>query len=81
MVEDRPIYTHARKMFVIGFITCMDSTLEISYKLLYKIQSALKFVLAFKLSQDHLKLFFACVHLRGRCNNNPNCHQYKHTLK
>jgi len=44
MVEERPIYTHARKMFVIGFMTSMKSTLEISYKLLYKTQSPLKFV-------------------------------------
>lgn len=81
MIEERPIYTHARKMFVVGFITSMKSTLEISYKLLYKYQNSLKFVLTYKLSQDHLELFFACVRSKGGCNNIPNCYQFKNTLR
>ncbi|KAE9521578.1 hypothetical protein AGLY_018042 [Aphis glycines] len=63
------------------FIVSMKSVLEMSYKLLYKTQSPFKFVLTYKVSQDHLELFFACVRSRGGCNNNPNCSQFKNTLR
>ncbi|KAE9533032.1 hypothetical protein AGLY_009460 [Aphis glycines] len=40
------------------------------------------FIVNMKISQDHLELFFfACVRSRGGCNNNPNCIQFKHTLR
>ncbi|KAF0715996.1 THAP domain-containing protein 1-like isoform X5, partial [Aphis craccivora] len=80
-IEDSPVYLSGRKMFIIGFIVNMKSTLEMSYKLLYKNQNPLKFILTYKVSQDHLELFFACVRSRGGCNNNPNCIQFKHTLR
>lgn len=51
-----------------------------SYKLLSKNQSPLKFVLTYKISQDHLELFFACERSTGGCDNNPNCVQFKNTL-
>lgn len=81
MIEESPVYLSGRKMFVLGFIVDMKSTLEMSYKLLYKNQNPLKFVLTYKASQDHIELFFACVRCRGGCNNNPNCIQFKHTLR
>jgi len=76
-----PIYVSGRKMFVVGFIVGIKSVLEMSYKLLYKTQSPLKFVLTYKVFQDHLELFFACVRSRGGCNNNPNCGQFKNFLR
>jgi len=66
-----------RKMFLIGFIVTMTSTLEIAYKLLGRAQSPLKCILTYKMSQDHLELFFGCIRSRGRSNNNPNCIQLK----
>lgn len=80
MIEESPVYLSGRRMFVLGFIVDMRSTLEMSYKLLYKNQNPLKFVITYKASQDHIELFFACVRSRGGCNNNPNCIQFKHTL-
>jgi len=80
MIEKSPVYLSGRKTFVLGFIVEMKSTLEISYKLMYKIQNPLKFVLTYKNSQDHLKFFFACVCSKRGCNNTPNCSQFKHTL-
>lgn len=49
-IGDTHIYISGRKMFVLGFIVTMKSTLEISYKLLFKNQSPLKFVLTYKVS-------------------------------
>lgn len=37
-------------MFVLGFIITMESTLNIAYKLLNKLQSSLKFILTYKMS-------------------------------
>lgn len=80
MIEESPVYLSGRKMFVLGFIVDMKSTLEMSYKL-YKNPNPLKFVLTYKFSRDHIELFFACVRSRGGCNNNSNCIQFKHTLR
>ncbi|KAF0719484.1 THAP domain-containing protein 9, partial [Aphis craccivora] len=59
-------------MFLIGFIVTMTSTLEIAHKLLGRSQSPLKYILTYKMSQDHLELFFGCIRSRGGSNNNPN---------
>jgi len=68
-----------RKMFIVGFIVTMSSTLQVAYKLLYRSQSPFKFVLTYKMSQDHLELFFGYIRVRGGSNNNPNCIQFKKT--
>jgi len=68
-------------MFVLGFIITKESTLIVAYQLLNKFPSPLKFVLTYKMSQDHLELFFGCIRARGGSNNNPNAVQFKNTLR
>lgn len=41
--------------------------------------NALKFLLTFKLSQDHLDTLFALIRSLGGCNDNPNCVQFNQT--
>jgi len=36
----------------------------------------LKYLLTYKLSQDHLELFSGCVRSHLGCNNNPTCRQF-----
>ena len=36
----------------------------------------LKYLLTYKLSQDHIKHFFGCVRSHGGCNNNPTARQF-----
>ena len=36
----------------------------------------LKYLLTYKLSQDHLELFFGCIRCHLGCNNNPTCRQF-----
>lgn len=79
--ENNLLVLGGRKMFILGFIVTMSSTIEISYKLLYRYQNPLKYVLTYKTSQDHLELFFGCIRARGGNNNNPNCVQFKKTLR
>lgn len=80
-IQEVPIILGGRKMFVLGFIITMESTLNVAYQLLNKLQSPLKFVLTYKMSQDHLELFFGCIRARGGSNNNPNAVQFKNTLR
>lgn len=40
-----------------------------------------RYLLAYKLSQDHLELFFAAVGARGGFNNNPNAQQFRGAYK
>lgn len=42
---------------------------------------ALKFLLTFKLSQDHLETLFSLIRSMGGCNDNPNCVQFKRSMK
>lgn len=56
-IQEVPIILGGRKIFVLGFIITMESTLNVAYQLLNKLQSPLKFVLTYKMSQDHLELF------------------------
>jgi len=46
--------------------------IEIAYTLLYKSQSSLNYVLTYKMSQDHLELFFGCVRAYSGSNLNNN---------
>jgi len=70
-----PLILGGRKMFIVGFIVTMSSTIQVALKLLYRSQSPFKFVLTYKMSQDHLELFFGYIRVRGGSNNNPNCIQ------
>jgi len=79
--DGSPLVLGGRKMFILGFIVTMSSTIQIAYKLLYRSQSPLKFILTYKMSQDHLEIFFGCIRARGGSNNNPNCIQFKKSLR
>lgn len=41
----------------------------------------LKYLLTYKLSQDHLKLFFGAIRSRGGFNNNPTSRQFEAAYK
>jgi len=41
----------------------------------------LDFLLTYKLSQDHLELYFGCIRSRLGCNNNPTAKQFESTYK
>lgn len=79
--DGSPLVLGGRKMFILGFIVTMSSTIQIAYKLLYRSQSLLKFILTYEMSQDYLEIFFGCIRARGGSNNNPNCVQFKKSLR
>lgn len=72
---------HGKKTFLLGFLTCMKSVVLLVTELLFREESPLSYFLSYKLSQDHIELFFACVRARGGWNNNPNCQQFQSAMK
>ena len=64
-IEGMPIYCYERKTFLFGFSCCIYPIKEISTTLLYRTENALKYILTYKISQDHEDLFFSCNRLKG----------------
>ena len=69
-----------RKTGVVGFIVSSCSAVTL-YDVLVVRESLLKYVLTYKMSQDHLELFFSAVRSRGGWNNNPSVVQFKAAWK
>jgi len=55
----------------IGFIINMKNLKMMYYS--YVETGYLKYILTYKLSQDHIEIFFSCIRAMGGFNNNPNC--------
>jgi len=64
-----------RKTPFIGFILAIDAVIGLFNTLVTPVNAPLHYLLTYKLSQDHLELFFGCIRLRGGCNN-PTASQF-----
>lgn len=74
MIGKQSILEHPRKTFVLGFLSNIKSIRILRERLL--VLDNFKYVLTYKLCQDHLELFFSCVRSRGGNNDNPNVKQF-----
>ncbi|CAK9291508.1 unnamed protein product [Gordionus sp. m RMFG-2023] len=63
-----------------GLIASMKSILGIGNELLGP-NPKLNYFLTYKTSQDHLELFFSCLHSRGGFNNNPSAYQLRSAIR
>lgn len=79
-IDDKPITSTRRKTFVIGFETAALSYVAVSQKV-FQLSPDTKFLLAYKLNQDHLESLFSKIRLRGGWNNNPDALQFQAALK
>lgn len=71
-----PMYNTKRKTAFIGLL-CDIHTIEAVYTSLVKQDPPrLKYLLTYKLSQDHIELFFGAVRASLGCNNNPTVRQF-----
>jgi len=70
-----------RKTGVIELITAVTSACCLLDKLVASSSAPLKYLLAYKFSQDHIELFVGDVRGRGRWNNNPTARQFKAAYK
>lgn len=75
-----PIVTSQRKTGFIGFLICIESLKEF-YQLYIIREKKMKYVLTYKLSQDHLELFFGSIRSMGGYNNNPTARQFEAAYK
>ena len=76
-----PLSQHRRKTLVILFVSLAKSILPIAEELLFRSDNSYKYLLTYKLSQDHLEMFFSCVRARVGFNINPNALQFKHAFR
>ena len=78
--KGQPLCMGRRKTAWVGFMVTIDSVLNI-VECLLKGPESFRYVLTFKMSQDHLEMFFSRVCRRGGWNTNPNCLQFKWALR
>ncbi len=77
----QPLHTTQRKTFIIGFVTCIKSTIAMTTQMFAAHSNPFKYLLTYKFNQDHIELLFSCIRSRGGWNNNPNCLQFKYALR
>lgn len=75
------MYTTRRKTGFVGFLVAIESTKGIFHDLVEQEQAPLKYLLTYKLSQDHIELFFGAVRSAGGFNNNPTAQQFTAAYK
>lgn len=68
-----------RKTFVLGFKVSSLAYLGVAREM-FKIEEC-RYLLSFKLSQDHLENFFSKVRSKGGFNNNPDVVNFKSALR
>lgn len=79
-LKGRPILNSGRKTGFLGFLICIQS-IKNMYTDLIENKKLLKYILTYKLSQDHLELFFGAIRSRGGHNNNPTARQFEAAYK
>lgn len=68
---------HRRKTAFIDFVLNINSVSQLASDLLERTVNPFNYFLTYKLSQDHLELFFSKVRSRGGFNNNLSVSQFK----
>ena len=74
MENGKPITETRQKSGFIGFICVLTNIFELFSFL--KEKHGFKYLITYKLLQDHLENFFSCIRMKGGFNNNPNAHQF-----
>ena len=77
----KPMYQTRRKTGFIGFLVAIRSTQNLFASFVERQEAPLKYILTYKLSQDHLELFFAAIRSAGGFNNNPTTQQFTAAYK
>lgn len=66
-----------RKTGFLGLIICFTNVLKL-YEIL---KPHILYLLSYKISQDHLEVFFSAMRSRGGFNNNPNAIKFRSAYK
>jgi len=70
-------------MAALGFVVNINSLLLLGSEILLAADSPFrqKYLLTYKLSQDHLELYFSGIRRMGGWNNNPSTQQFSHAYR
>jgi hypothetical protein len=74
--DGQSILTSKRKTGFLGFLLCINAVVGLAEDLVNAENPVLKYLLTYKMSQDHLELFFSAVRACGGWNNNPTTRQF-----
>ena len=79
--DGQEIIKSNRKTGFVGFLFCIRS-LQILYEIhISPVGAPLNYLLTYKLSQDHIELFFGQIRSMGGSNNNPTVRQFSAAYK
>ncbi|VEN42830.1 unnamed protein product [Callosobruchus maculatus] len=77
----RSILLSGRKCGFLGMLINIESILGLYHHFIASEMPKLKYLLTYKLSQDHLEIFFSAIRSRGGNNNNPTAKQFQAAYK
>ena len=69
------MYTTPKRTAFIGFMAAIKVTKAL-FKQYFGENKPLEYLLTYKLSQDHLELFFGAIRAYGGANNNPTVRRF-----
>lgn len=78
--DGRLLNSSRRRTFVLGFHTSAKSFTNLAGRL-FQQHEHVKYLLAYKLSQDHIETLFSKIRSKSGFNNNPDASQFKSALK
>ena len=78
--DGQPLYVSRRRTFILGFKMASRSLIEMSTNLFTEYES-IHYVLAYKISQDHIETLFSKIRSKGGFDNNPDVLQFKSALR
>lgn len=78
-MDGNPVVTSNRKTGFNGFLVCMTSLLNIYHNVIET--NCLRYICTYKMSQDHLELFFGAIRSKCGFNNNPSCRMFQAAYK
>ena len=76
-----PMVKTKRKTGFLGFLVAIKSVGRLFNELISNTNVPMNYLLTYKLSQDHLELFFASIRSSGGWNNNPTARQFMAAYK
>lgn len=80
-VQGKKVYLTPRKTPILGFLAGIKSVERMYDSLVGGDSPKLKYLLTYKMSQDHLELFFCSMRSRFGSNNNPTAREFATTYK
>ena len=76
-----PMYKTKRKTAFIGLLCTIDSVIDIYNTFVATVNAPLKYLLTYKISQDHIEWFFGAIRASLGSNNNPTVRQFTAAYK